>query len=365
MAPRRKNRGSRRHQIRNPRRILPGAAPGTLRIDENAPPPKLRAFCYGGEEVVEREIAAVSEIASLRASHFVVWVDVVGLGDKAVLLELAAAFGLHKLTLEDVVNLGQRPKTEVYDDYVYVVARAAAPEPGEHYEQISIVFGKGWVLTVQEQPRSPFEGVRRRLADDSSPIRTRGADYLAYALFDSIIDEYFPLLDRVRDRLQELEDESLDRPQDSTLGRIRSLRTDVLELRRVVAPHREAAQTLIRGEVALVTDQTRVFLADAYDHVAQVLDLVEAYRELGSDLMNVYLTSVSNKMNEVMKVLTIIATIFIPLGFLAGIYGMNFDTGSPWNLPELSWRYGYPGLLGVMAAVIVGLVWFFRRRGWL
>ncbi|ANM32286.1 hypothetical protein ABI59_15375 [Acidobacteria bacterium Mor1] len=352
--------------MRNPRRIVPGAAPGTLRIDENAPPPRLRVTAYDDRGAFfDQEISRVEELVALREKYATVWIDVIGLGDAALLQALAAELGLHKLTLEDVVNLGQRPKAEVYPDYIYVVARAAPDRPGEHFEQISLVLGEGWVLTVQEHPQNPFDPVRRRLAEKESPIRSRGADYLLYALLDSILDPYFPLLDVVRDRLQGLEDESLERPEQATLGHIRSLRTDLLELRRVVAPHREAVHTLLRGELPRIGDQARLYLADTYDHVVQILELVEAYRELGSDLMNVYLTSVSNKMNEVMKVLTIIATIFIPLSFVAGIYGMNFDTGSPWNMPELSWRFGYPAVLGGMAAALIGLVLYFRRKGWL
>ena len=354
-----------RRRLRTPTKIVPGASPGLASFDATALPTTLRATAFGPDGIVEHAIEDVGVLAALRRQHPVVWVDVIGLGTEGLIRDLAEEFALHRLTLEDVVNLGQRPKTEFYEGYVYTVARMAPQDVGGPYEQLSLLFGDGFVLTFQQHEGDPFEPVRERLRKTGSPIRGRGSDYLAYALLDAVVDGYFPHLQAVADAIAALEEECFGSPTPRTLQQIRRLRVDLLELRRTAMPHREAIGSLGRPDTPFVTDNTRLYLRDCLDHLAHVIDLIDAYRSLGEDLVNFYLSTLSNKMNEVMKVLTIIATIFIPLSFVAGVYGMNFDTSSRFNMPELSSPYGYPIVLGGMLAVGVALVAYFRRRGWL
>jgi magnesium transporter len=234
-------------------------------------------------------------------------------------------------------------------------------------EQLSLFLGDRFVVTFQEgKPGDSLEPVRKRLRESAGKLRTLGADYLAYALIDAVIDGYFPVLEEYGERLETLEDEILDKPGAGTIARLHGIKRDLLEVRRAVWPLREALAALDRDPGELVTAETRVFLRDCYDHVVRVMDLVETYRELCADLMDVYLSSVSNRLNEVMRVLTVFSAIFIPLTFIAGVYGMNFHTdASPWNMPELAWKWGYPFCLGLMLATAGGLLVFFARKGWL
>jgi magnesium transporter len=226
--------------------------------------------------------------------------------------------------------------------------------------------GANFLLTFQERTGDCFDLVRDRIRRRRGHIRERKADYLAYALLDAVIDGYFPVLEACGERLESLEDAVLDKPSGEQSAQIHEMKRDLLTLRRAIWPQREMINALTRDSSAHVSDQTRVYLRDCYDHTIQLMDMLETYREIASGLVDVYLSSVSARMNEIMKLLTIIATIFIPLGFIAGLYGMNFDTGvSPWNMPELSWRWGYPFALGLMAVVAIGLLLFFRKRGWI
>jgi magnesium transporter len=341
----------------------PGSAPGILSVDPDAQRPIIRVMAYNPDRFEEREIADPAELESIRGEWPVVWVDVHGLGDRGTLEALGARFELHPLALEDVVNLGQRAKVEPYDEDLFIIARMPADPPST--EQISLFLGRDFVLTFQEQSGDCLEGVRERIRHGRGRIRRSGPDYLSYAILDAVIDAYFPVVDELGDQLEQLEEEVLDRPDQDTVTAIHRLRRTILTLRKSVAPHREAFNALIRGEGPFVTHETTLFLRDCYDHVIRVVELLEAYREISSDLMATYLSSVSNKMNEVMKVLTIIATIFIPLGFIAGLYGMNFDAGvSPWNMPELGWYLGYPFALLLMLLVATGFLVFVWRRGW-
>jgi magnesium transporter len=232
-------------------------------------------------------------------------------------------------------------------------------------EQISLFVGGNYVLTLQEHADECHEKIRERIRKSGAQIRRAGADYLAYAILDSVIDSYFPILDHFVDQLEELEDEVVAGRQPDLAERIHALRNDLLVLRRSIRPHREALNELARDEFSLITFETRVFLRDCYDHTVQLMDLLEVYREMCADLRDYYLSTVSKRMNEIMKVLTIIATTFMPLSFIAGVYGMNFDTRSPWNMPELGWPFGYAFALGVMAAVALAFVIYFRHKDWL
>ncbi len=310
------------------------------------------------------------ECISYLDTESVSWVDVQGLGNRDILERLGKVFDLHPLVLEDVVNMGERPKIEDYEDQLLIIARMVVPKErtyGFYSEQVSLVLGQNYLLTVQEEPEHDcLESVRVRIERNKGIIRKQGADYLAYALLDAIIDGFFPVLELYGDRLEELEEEVIFKPTRQTLQQIYQIRRELLQLRRAIWPQRDAISTLIRDSSELISEEVRMYLRDCYDHAVQVMDMVETYRELSSGLMDVYLSAVSNKMNEIMKLLTVVSSIFIPLTFVAGIYGMNFNTEkSPYNMPELNWYWGYPICLAFMGAIAGGLLFFFWRRGWL
>lgn len=360
----RKSRRSGRFR-RFSRRTPPGASPGTLVADPSAPKPRIRVMAYGPEGAVERECATVDEAVAERGIRPVLWINVDGLGDAAVVARIGELFGLHRLALEDVVNVHQRAKVEPYGDHVFIVIREASFNDSMEMDQIGMFVGRGFVVTFQEHAGDAFEPVRDRIRGVKGRICHEQADYLAYALIDAVIDAYYPVLERYGEQLEDLEDETIDRATRRTVESIHRIKREFLTLRRAIWPAREAIGTIVREELPGFRPETRVYFRDCYDHLVQLIDVVETYRETGSDLMEVYLSSVSNRMNEVIKVLTIISTIFMPLSFVAGVYGMNFDTRHPWNMPELGWRYGYFFALGVMAAVASAMLVFFRRRGWI
>jgi len=356
----------RRRRFRIHRPQSPGAPPGTLVPDPEAPHPVIHVLAYGPERYGERQVGSVQELAALLGEVPVAWVNVTGLGDARVIGQLGAAFGVHPLTLEDVLNSHQRAKVEEYDTYHFIVAQVPQAGPTLETEQFSLVLSKGLLLTFEEHPAACLEPVRERIRAGHTHIRQAGADYLAYALLDAIIDGYFPILETYGERLEDAEAEALARPSGATIELIHTIKRDLLTLRRTVWPLREALNTLIRDLTPLITAETRVHLRDCYDHTVRIIDLVETYRELGSDLIDIYLSHLNTRTNEVVRVLTIIATIFIPLTFIAGVYGMNFNpAASPVNMPELNWYWGYPAVLLLMAVVAGLMLGFFWRRGWL
>ena len=349
----------------------PGASPGTLLASPEAPAQvRITAIHYASDHYKEEEVADLDAYLSNLPGEGVLWLNIDGLGDVSVLEKLGQHFGLHPLCLEDVLNIPQRPKLEDFDDYEFMVFRMVVlqqlQELTGHTEQISLFLGATYVITFQEQIGDVFDPVRDRLRTMRGRIRHSGADYLAYALLDAAIDGFFPVLEELSERLAQLEESVLTDPHPGNLEEIYRVRRALTNLRRAVWPAREAINAFTRTDSVLVTDPTRMFLRDCYDHILQVIDVLETYRDLASGLMDTYLSSQSNRMNEVMKVLTIIATIFIPMSFIAGIYGMNFDPQkSPWNMPELSWYWGYPFSLLLMLGIAIALLIFFRRRGWL
>lgn len=348
------------------RRTPPGAVPGTITVDPEAPKPVIAIMAYGPDGLVEQHIESPHEIAAYLQEWPVVWINVDGLGDKEVIQQLGTLFELHRLALEDVVNVHQRPKIEEYDDQLFFVARMVYQNEGIETEQLSMFLGAGFVLTFQERAGGDcFTPVRDRLRKGAGRIRAGSADFLAYCLIDALVDAYFPIIEIYGDYLENLEDEVLESPTRKTVNDIHRARRDLLLLRRAIWPLREAINAILRDRCAIFSPETRIYLRDCYDHTIQILDLVEAYRELVSDLMDVYLSSLSARMNEVMKVLTVIATIFIPMTFIASIYGMNFDPEiSPWNMPELEWYFGYPFAMGLMLAAFVIQIYYFWRKGW-
>jgi len=345
----------------------PGAAPGQIRRVEGSQPPIVHVMAYGPDELEERRVESVREVAEFRDTHPVIWINVDGLGDPATVRWLGERFDLHPLALEDVTNTHQRPKAEEYGHTYYIVARMLHfTGAGLETEQFSIFLGEGFVITFQETHGDCFDPVRQRIRSGRQQIRGGGADYLAYALLDALVDSNFPILERYSDRIDDLEEVALVHPDQRAMARIYSLKRELLVLRRSIWPLREALGTLLRDPTDLFQESTRLYLRDVQDHTVQIVDLVENHRETATSLLDLYLSSISHRMNEVMKVLTIIATIFIPLGFIAGVYGMNFDPEvSRWNMPELSWAYGYPAAIALMAAIAIGLLFFFVRKGWI
>jgi magnesium transporter len=355
----------RRRIYRIRRRTRPGAGPGTVAIDPRAHPTVIDVLAYGPEGFLEEKSVTPKRIAEMRDRWPVVWIDVQGLAGADVLHELAEMFGLHPLVREDIVNVHQRPKVEEYDDHLFVVTRMVTIGEQIETEQLAIVLGRGFVATFQENPGDVLGPVRDRIRGGAA-IRKAGPDHLVYALVDAAVDHYFPVLETYGERLEKLEDYTLEAPDDSPLARIHHAKHDLLTLRRAIWPQRDALAELSRNGFALMTPATHVYLRDSYDHCVQIIDLLETYRETAAGLLEVHLSIMNTRMNEAMKVLTIFATLFIPLTFIAGIYGMNFDRDvSPWNMPELRWFYGYPFALALMGGATVAILAFFRRRGWI
>lgn len=307
--------------------------------------------------------AAVDQCLALAKKPGVHWINIVGLHDTSLVERLGRAFDIHSLTLEDILNTDHRPKFEEAGHYLFIVLKMLHfDEDADEIkpEQVTLVLTETCVLSFQEQQGDVFDGVRERLQGGKGRIRQRGADYLAYALIDAIVDSYFLVLERFGDQIEDLEEELITDPRPATLQKIHHYRRELIMLRKSTWPLREVISSLHRSEATLIEESTDVYLKDVYDHIIQVVETVETFREILSGFLDLYLSSASNHMNEVMKVLTIIATIFIPLTFIAGIYGMNFE-----YMPELGWRWSYAVVWGVFIALGGGMVAFFRRKKWL
>jgi magnesium transporter len=322
----------------------------------------IRVFDFTADRTDERAPVSVEDCFPLRDTSTVSWIDVDGVHDADQVQRLCERFGIHPLVVEDIVHTVQRPKVEDHGGYVYIVVRMLLrDQAGElRSEQVSLLLGPHWVLSFQEEPGDVFDPVRNRIRTGNGRVRKSGPDYLAYALLDAVVDHYFAVFEPYGERIESVEQQLSRNPDPELLEAIHQVKRELIGVRRAVWPLREALSSLIRAESGLIHKQTSVFLRDVYDHTVQVIDTVEAFRDTVSGLLDLYLSSVSNRMNEVMKVLTIIATIFIPLTFLAGIYGMNFRF-----MPELGWRWGYFGALGLMAVVVVVMVIYFKRKRWL
>lgn len=343
-----------------------GAAPGSVIIDPEAAASALEVVVYDAARLQEMRCSSVDEVRKLLDDGKIIWVNVEGLGSEAIIRGLGELFHLHPLALEDAVNVHQRPKVDRFGDHTFITARIPRAGSTCETEQLGLFLGKNFVLTFLEDPGDCFDPVRRRLRESDGLIRSHGADYLAYALLDASVDAYFPLLEEFGETLESLEDEVIEKPSPAVVGRIHDAKHRLRAMRRFVWPLREAMNELARNQIVHVSDETRVYFRDLYDHTVQIIDLVETYREMGADLTDLYLSSLSNHMNEIMRVLTVIATIFMPLSFIVGIYGMNFNTAiSPWNMPELNWEYGYEAVWGVLLLTTCGMLVFFWRRGWL
>ena len=342
-----------------------GSPPGTLvHIGEQKREKiKITVMDYDEADITEAELESVEACACFKDSTRVTWLNVEGLHEVEALEQLGEYFGLHALVLEDILDTDQRPKVEDYGDYIFVLVRVS------HYneesdevdtEQISLVLFPRIVITFEEGGTDVLEAVRDRIRTSKGRIRQRGADYLVYALLDGVIDGYLVTLAELGERIECVEEEIVTDPGPHRLHAIHRLRKHIASLRRTLWPLREVMHALDRGAPALFEDSTAIYVRDLYDHTMQVVDTVETFRDTLSGMLDVHLSSVSHRMNEVMKVLTIIATIFIPLTFIAGVYGMNFH-----NMPELEAPWGYPVTLGVMAGVAVAMILYFRKKKWL
>ena len=355
----------------------PGSAPATLTPHLEggvAQKAELQMIRYDREGLVEKKLASLGELEAHKHKGEVTWLDVSGLGDVETLQALGERFHIHPLALEDVLNTGQRPKVEITSDYIFICMQMVFTEneEGVFGEQVSLFLGKDFVLTVQEDgERDTFEPVRERIRSGRGMIRKSGADYLAYALIDSIIDHYFPVIEGLSEEMEDLEDRMLETPSRAMVIDLHGHRRNLTQIRRLVWPMRDVVNALLHDGSSFVSSSTRVFLRDCYDHTVQLMDLVESLRELTTSLMELYHSSVGLRTNEIMRVLTVITSVFIPLTFVVGVYGMNFEDtdGSgapmPWNMPELHHPYGYVGVMSFMFIVAIGQLVLFRKMKWL
>jgi magnesium transporter len=323
-------------------------------------------MAYGPDGFVEEAVDDLSRLPAFLEDWPVTWINVDGLRERSILLDLAGTFGLHTLAIADVANVTQRPKIEHYEKHDFLVLRMPQLSERLSTEQVSLFLGQRVVITFQERVGDCFDPVRKRIRESRGRIRSAGPDYLAYALLDAVVDSLFPVLEEYGERVDGLEDRATADVDSGVISDIHDVKRDLLTLRRAVWPLREAVNALMRDESPFIMKDTQVYMRDCYDHAVQVIDLVENYRELAAGLVELCMSNVSNRMNEIMKVLSIIATVFLPLGFIAGLYGMNFNSErSRWNMPELNWAWGYPFTLLLMAAVVGGMLLFFRSKGWL
>jgi magnesium transporter len=340
------------------RRTGLGAPPGSLQVDPAATPTKLRMFAYSPEQHVEAGDVNLDAIRAARARWPVVWVDAVGVGSADVLSALAKLFDIHPLALEDVVNVHQRPKIETYPGHHFIVLRMVREDLPTATEQFSLWVSDNAVVTFQERPGDCLEPVRDRIRRGTGRVRKTGADYLAYALVDAAVDRFFPVLERHAEQIEALEDEIVRRHSAAHLDHIHTLRRELLGLRRVIWSMREALGSMLLDPD--VPADTHPYWRDCHDHCSQLAEIVEACRDLATSSTETYLSFATQRMNEVMKVLTMIATLFIPLSFVAGVYGMNFD-----DIPGLHSRWGFAVAVVVMLGIAAVMLLFFRRRGWL
>lgn len=346
----------------------PGTPPGTL-VEHGAAAPgalSIRLIDYTDQEYLDQTVTHADDCRPYLERDSITWIHFQGPIRADALRNIGELFDLHPLAMEDVMNSGQRPKVDEFEEQLFVVlAMPGGLLRDTGIDQVSVFMGPNYLISFHNGARDPFDPLRKRLQKRSGRIRTLGADYLLYGILDLVIDHGFPVLEGLGERIETLEDELLDAPVRSTLGEIHRLRRELLVMRRMLWPHRDVVNYLQRGDNALIGSGTLIYLRDCYDHAVQIIDLLENYRDMATSMLDVYLSSASHRLNEVMRVLTVIATIFIPLTFVAGVYGMNFEhPDSPWAMPELGWYYGYPMVLGLMLLIVAGMLLYFKRKGW-
>ena len=342
-----------------------GLAPGTLVHvgEKKVEKVVIRVLAYNSEKLVEKELNSIEECTAFKdQSDLNLWINVDGLDRIEVIEKLGSYFNIHPLTLEDVLHTGQRPKMDDYGSYIYTVLKIMLLDAEKEEivtDQVSIIFGYNYILSFQEREVDIFNPLRERLKNPASRLRKSGVDYLAYGLIDAVVDNYFLILEHFGEEIEDLEEELVISPRPETIKTIQDYKRDMIILRKSVWPLRELINGLHRSESELIKETTRIYLRDVYDHTIQVIDSIETYRDILSSMVDVYLSSLSYRMNDVMKVLTVIATIFIPLTFIAGVYGMNFE-----NMPELKWRWGYPVVMIFMTAVAITMFTYFKKKRW-
>jgi magnesium transporter len=342
-----------------------GLSPGTLVHDgdKKVEKAKITIIDYDATQFQEKEVETIEECFPFRDTPTVTWINIDGLHEVGIIEKIGKHFSIHPLILEDILHTGQRPKMEDFEDYIFLVVKMFYYDEKDDeikMEQVSLLLGSNFVISFQEREGDIFNPIRERIRNHKGRIRMMKADYLGYALLDTIVDNYFIILEKIGEDIENMEEELVTKPTPETLQTIHNLKRELIVLRKSIWPLREVVNSLERGESPLINEATGVYLRDVYDHTIQVIDTIETFRDMVSGMLDIYLSSISNKMNEVMKVLTIIATIFIPLTFLAGIYGMNFEF-----MPELKWHWGYFAALGLMVVIFIGMVAYFRRKRWL
>ena len=323
---------------------------------------KITVIDYNKSTTEKRTIESIEELLPYKNTDTVTWVIIEGLKDVSIIDAIGQHFDIHGLVLEDILNTHQRPKFEEFDDYLYIVIKAISLEKESfdiQYEQISLLLLNNFVFTFKEKPDDIFAPILNRLSNGKSQIRDHGADYLTYVIMDTIVDEYFALQDTFDELIETIEDELLTNPAAQTLTTIQKIKRELIFLRRTVSPLRELLAAIQRSDSTLINERTKRYFGDIYDHAIRIIEAMESYRDLIAGMLEIYLSSVSNKMNETMKVLTVFASIFIPLTFIAGVYGMNFE-----YMPELKWKWGYPALWAVFIGVSVFLLKFFKKKNW-
>lgn len=329
---------------------------------------KITAVNYNKNNYDEKTAITIDECFHEIDKSRVAWINIDGLHDIPPIEKLGSFFGLHPLVVEDILNTEKMVKMDIFDEYVFIVLKMHFYTPGSftiNVDQLSIVLGKNSVLTFQEKEGYILEGVRNRLRNNNGRIRKFGADYLAYALMDAVVDHYFKVLEVVGEEIEDVEEVLLSNPSKETLNKIHFLKREMILLRKSIWPLREIISRLERDETSIIRESTHIYLRDLYEHTIQIIDTIETFRDMVSGMLDIYLSSISNRMNEIMKILTIFAAIFIPLTFITGIYGMNFNTEkSPFNMPELNWPLGYPFALVLMAVIGIGMFLYFKRNKW-
>jgi magnesium transporter len=357
------------------RHAPPGTAPGSVNVPDGALKPVVTLFSYNTDSYEEKQAQGLAEIRNqleARPDKFH-WIDIRGFGDKIFYEQIADYFGIHRLQLEDVFNVYQRAKAEEHHGHLFLISRCLKEENDViSNDQLSLFLGKNFLISIQDRYDDLLDPVRERIRNGKGFVRKSGTDYLLYAIMDVVLDNFFPILEKISDRLDNLQDALLENPSRDLLNKILDTKRDLIMLRRIIWSERDKMNDILRSNFRLISEPAKIFFRDSYDHCVHIIDLVESYKELTASLMDVYMSSVSNRMNQVMKVLTIISTIFIPLTFIVGIYGMNFSyvhpvTGEilPYNMPELYHPYGYLMIVGVMVLVVISLIFFFIKKGWL
>jgi magnesium transporter len=323
---------------------------------------KIKLIDYNSDKYIEHDFENIEQCFEFKDDKTVSWINIDGIHETEILSKLGDCFGFHPLILEDILNTEQRPKIEDFTDYIYIVLKMIDYDKKIEelsFEQISIIFGKNYLISFQEKPLEIYEPIRKAIKNDESKIRKNGSDYLAYLLMDSIIDNYFGVLENIGEGIENIENRLVRSPSPKTLKEIYNIKRDMLLLRKSVWPVREMISKLERGEILLIESNTRIYIRDIYDHIIQIIDTVETYRDMLSNMIDIYLSSMSNRLNEVMKILTIISTIFIPITFIASIYGMNFI-----YMPEFTSKWSYPVVWLIILTIIIAMVIYFKRKKW-